>query len=316
MSSTVPSPSQSMRYSNCAAASVGDGSTAPNFTLTGVPATIVFGLSTVPPGATFVVEYDAVAVSTVTPSVTCSGIVTGPFGPSARPTASRSSGVSVGLGPVASSNWPSLSRSHAYVAVGPAVVPVPSSARSSPSAIAYGPPASATTTGTAADTVADAVAGALVPPSLSVAVTVTVNVPDVAHVCATDIDAPPVTDCAGVPSPQLIANVKPAAGSAADGSVALKSRVTDVLATMPVGTFVTLAVGATLVIVSVDAAVDTDGPSVTCTLIASGPAGPSSSPSEVSVAAVTVGFEPVASSNWVSLSRSHAYVAVGPAVLA
>src|SRR5262245_21410901 len=164
-------------------------------------------------------------------------------------------------------------------------------------------------------TVADAVAGVLVPASLSVAVTLRVNVAAVAQVCATATDVPPVTDCTGVPSPQSIANVNPAAVSAAEASVALNVIVAGAPAMIPGGTFATAAVGATLVIVSVDVAVDTDGPSVTWRPIVT-TAGPSSRPSPVSVVVVTVGFGPVASSNWPSLSRSHAKLAVGPAAVA
>src|SRR5262245_23500525 len=77
----------------------------------------------------------AVSVATVGPAVTWTVIVRGPAGPSPRPSEARPAGFIVGVGPVASSNWPSPSRSQAYVAVAGAEVPEAFSASDWPSVI-------------------------------------------------------------------------------------------------------------------------------------------------------------------------------------
>ncbi len=99
--------------------------------------------------------------------------------------------------------------------------------------------------------------------------------------------------------------MNPAALSAAEASVAEKVNDAGVPWTSPGGT-VTDAVGASSATLSVDVSASTDAPSVICTPIVSGPAGPSLMPRALRWAAVTVGVGPVASSNWLSLSRSQA----------
>src|SRR5262249_56317849 len=90
--------------------------------------------------------------------------------------------------------------------------------------------------------------------------------PPVAQVGATTVVVPPpATGCTGVPSPQSIASVNPAAVSAAEGSVVENVASVRIPASVPGGTVIDPNVGATLVIVSVASSVATVGPSVTRT---------------------------------------------------
>ena len=118
--------------------------------------------------------------------------------------------------------------------------------------------------------------------------------------------APPVTDCVGVPSPQSIAYVNPAALSAVDGSVAPNVTSPGVAVTIPVGTSMTEAVGATLVIVRWRRR-SVWPPSVTCHRHGERTGrGRRRDRARRAQRRSTVGVTPVASSNWPSLSRSQA----------
>jgi hypothetical protein len=106
---------------------------------------------------------------------------------------------------------------------------------------------------------------------------------------------------------------EPGGGVGAEGSVAANVNVAAVPATTG-GTSTTAAVGAALVIVSVAVSVATLGPSVTCKVTVTGPAGPSPNPNTPSWAGFNVGVTPVASSNWPSPSTSQAKVAAAATI--
>src|SRR5689334_1379402 len=102
-----------MAYANPAAMSATDGSTAPNVTEPGWPTTVDGALVTLAVGGTLLIVSVVAAVDTCAPDVTRSEIARGPAGPSPSPSAARVAADTVGVGPVASSNCPSPSTSHA-----------------------------------------------------------------------------------------------------------------------------------------------------------------------------------------------------------
>ncbi len=104
--------------------------------------------------------------------------------------------------------------------------------------------------------------------------------------------------------------------SAADASLAPKVSEAGMPAMTSSGTSTTAATGATLATVRVVASVSTAEPDVTCSVTATGPAGPSPRPRAASLAGVRIGLAPVASSNWPSPSTSQANVAPVGAIVA